>query len=339
MKDFEYFRPETQEEACSLLSQFGAEAKLLAGGTEIIVKMKQMVEKPRYIVDLKKLSALNCIDYDKNGALKVGAVVTLKMLETSAIVREKFSILAQAAGKVGSPQLRNRGTIGGNICLDSRCLFFNQSYLWKKSIPLCFKAGGDVCHVAKGGKRCFAVCSADTVPALIALGAKIKLLSSKSERIVSLEDFYLRDGDGMKINVIRQDEVLSQLEIPVLFADGGGAYLKISQRKAFDFPIASVAIWIRLGDTSKVCRDISIVVGAVSSHPIRACEAEEVLRGKEITDDLVRKSSLLALNAIRPISNAGGFAKYRKQSIPVLIERAICQATEAARSFKGGAGI
>jgi 4-hydroxybenzoyl-CoA reductase subunit beta len=331
MKHFEYIKAKTVEEACSLLSKHKGEAKLLAGGTEAIVRMKQRVESPQYLIDLKEISGLDTIETDKDGALRIGSLATIKTIETSSVIKEKFGVLAQAASKVASSQLRNRGTIGGNIYLDSRCPYFNQSYHWKKSLPLCFKAGGDVCHVAKGGKICFAVCSADTVPALIALGAKVKMVSSKAEKTILLEDFYHKDGDGLAINASGADEIITQVEIPALPAHSGGVYLKVSQRKAVDFPIVGVAALVELNG-NKQCRDAKIVIGAVSPRPTRANEAEEALRGKEIEDGLVQQASELALKAIRHLSNGGGHAWYRRRVVPVIVGRAVKQAAEAAEA-------
>ena len=331
MKNFEYLKPKTVEEACSLLAKYKGEARLLTGGTEMVVRMKQRIESPKYVVDLKGVSGLDKIS-NGTGGLKLGSLVTLKSIETSPVIRKKFGILAQAASKVGSSQLRNRGTIGGNICLDSRCAYFNQSYHWKKSFPVCLKAGGEVCHVAKGGDICFAVCSADTVPALIALGAKVTIASPKAPKTIPLEEFYRKDGDGRNINILKAGEIITQVEVPALPAHSAGVYLKISQRKAVDFPIVGVAAVVELKG-NKVCQDARIVIGGAASRPIRASEAEKALQGKEIGDELVKQASELALKAVKPLSNTWELAWYRRRVIPVLVGRAIRQAAEAAKTM------
>jgi len=334
MRNFEYLKPKTVEEACVLLSKYRGEAKLLAGGTDTVVRMKRRIESPKYLVDMKGVPGLDDIRYyDKEGVLRIGSLVTLKAIETSPVISEKFAILAQAASKVGSSQLRNRGTIGGNICLDSRCPYFNQSYLWKKSFPSCFKTGGDVCHIAKGGKTCFAICSADTVPSLIALGAKVKIVSSESQKTIPLAEFYRKDRDGRSINTLGVDEMVTQIEIPTLPARSAGVYLKVSQRKAVDFPLLGVAVVIGFNGTNKLCQDVGIVLGAVSPNPIRASEAEEVLRGKEIREELVQQAGELALKTSRPLSNADGLAGYRLRVLPAMVRRAIEHAMETARTM------
>lgn len=334
MRSFEYLKPRTVEEACVLLSKYRGEAKLLAGGTEMIVKMKQRIESPKYLVDLKGVSGLDKIQYDGDGVLKIGSLVTLRAIETSPVVKEKFSILGQSASKVGSLQLRHRGSIGGNICLDSRCPHFNQSHQWRKSFPSCFKVGGEVCHEASGGDRCFAVCSADTVPALIALGAKVRIISSEAQKIIPLEGFYRRDGDGRSINTLGGNEIVTHIEIPTPPTHSAGVYLKVSIRKAVDFPIVGVAVVVELEET-KLCRDVRIVLGAISPNPVRAGEAEEVLRGKEVGEELIQEASQSAVKAAHPLSIVGGLAGYRRRVTPVMVERAIGQAMEAARAIQG----
>jgi 4-hydroxybenzoyl-CoA reductase subunit beta len=248
------------------------------------------------------------------------------------VVMEHFPILSQAAAKVGTPQLRNRGTIGGNICIDSRCLYFNQASSWKKNLPICFKAGGKVCHVAKGGSRCFAVFCADTVPVLIALAARVRISASETERVIPLEELYRKDGDGRRVNNLETNEIITQVEITAPPLHSGGAYLKIGQRKSFDFPIISVATVVQLDTECKFCSNIRIVILAGTPNPLRANEAEEVVRGREVSEELIEEASKLVRNSIRPISNAGGFAWYRKTVLPRIVARSIRQALEAARA-------
>ncbi|MBI4186322.1 MAG: xanthine dehydrogenase family protein subunit M [Chloroflexi bacterium] len=329
MKSFEYVKAGTVKEACSLLSKHKGEAKLLAGGTEAIVRMKQRIDTPAYLVDLKGVAGLDGITENRAGGLTLGSLTTLKGIETSPVVRRKFGMLAEAASKVGSVQLRSRGTIGGNICLDSRCPYFNQSYRWKKSFATCYKAGGDVCHVAKGGKVCFAVCSADTVPALIALGAQLTVAGPQGEKAMPLEDFYRKGGDGRNINTLEAGEVVTRVEVPPLPAGAAGAYLKLSWRKAVDFPIVGVAAVIGLGK-GKACQHARIVIGGVSPTPTRAVEAEAILQGKKLDEGLVGEASQLALKSVRHLSNTWDLAWYRRRVVPVMVGRAIQQAMKAA---------
>ncbi|MDY6864001.1 MAG: FAD binding domain-containing protein, partial [Thermodesulfobacteriota bacterium] len=173
---FEYLAPKKLEDAVSFLKKYKGDIKVVAGGTDLIVNMKQRTITPKYLINLKEIADLDFINYKKNDGLKIGALTALRTIEKSGVIREKFPVIAKAAHEVASVQIRNVGTLGGNICLNTRCWYYNQPLYWRKSFPFCFKVGGDCCNVVKKGKQCYALFSADTVPALIGLDAKIKVV-------------------------------------------------------------------------------------------------------------------------------------------------------------------
>jgi 4-hydroxybenzoyl-CoA reductase subunit beta len=193
LPEFTLLRPRVLPEALDMLASHAGDIQIIAGGTDLVPSMKQRLFTPRYVLDLKAIRDLN---YIRNGnGLEIGALATVDVIAESPMVREKFPTFAAAAATIASPVLRTMGTLGGNLCLDTRCLWYNQSELWRQSCGFCLKKDGNVCHVAPGGKKCWAVFSGDTAPALLALGAEIEIASAAGVRRIPLSEFYT--GDGM----------------------------------------------------------------------------------------------------------------------------------------------
>jgi len=323
---FEYFEPESLKEALALLSRDEGNSCLVAGGTELYVKMKQRLLTPRQVVNLKTVSDPDFIHYSDKEGLRIGALATLESVESAAVVQEKYPGLAQAAGRVASPAIRNTGTIGGNVCLDTRCWYYNQSHWWRKSLPVCFKRGGDVCHVVKGGDHCYALCLADTAPILVALEAKAKLLDGDKQREVELKDFFTNKGE--KANQLKASEILSEIQIAPPSPHTGSAYLKYSTRGSIDFPILGVAVVVSLESKKGRCKGARIVLGGVDSGPVIAEEAAEAFKGKEPNDKVLEEVSQLALKGAHPVTHMGTPASYKREIIPVFVRRAIKKALE-----------
>ena len=267
------------------------------------------------------------IEFDESKGLRIGALVTLEDLSKSLPVKKSFLALSQAAERVASPQIRNMGNIGGNICLDSMCWYYNQSHQWRKSRIPCLKHGGDRCYVANGAKHCCALFQADTPPALIALGAKVKVVSLVEERLVDLEEFYTQKGE--KANIMGSMEFVKEIQIPTPQRGSGGAYVRLSQRDAIDFPIVGTASQLSLVDGK--CKSVRIVFTAVASGPVRVKEAEEVLLGNNITHNLAEKAAALAQEKIRPLPHKGVSAGYKRKLIRVMVKRSLKQAWNQAR--------
>jgi len=324
---FEYLEPKDVREVSSLLSEKREEAVICAGGTDILVKMKQRVVTPKYLVNLKHVDDMRGLEFGESKGLRIGALVALDDISKYLPVKERFSVLSQAAERVASPQIRNMGTIGGNICIDSMCWYYNQSHQWRKSKPPCFKRGGDRCYVAKGAKQCCALFQADTPPALIALGAKVKVVGPVKERLVDIEEFYTQKGE--RANILEATEFVKGLQIPTPPKNSGGAYLKLSQREAIDFPIVGAASQLSLGDGK--CKGVRIALTAVALGPVRVKEAEEVLLGNAVTDNLVEKAAEAAQEKIRPMPHMGVSAGYKRRMIGVMVKRSLKQAWNLAK--------
>ena len=326
---FEYFEPETIEEACSLLLKYKEDARVIAGGTDLLVHMKRKTVTPKALVNIKKITNLNCIDCGENEGLRIGALTAIHTVGTSSIVKDRFGILAQAAGSVGTPQIRHMATLGGNLCLDSRCFYYNRSRPWRQARPACYHTGGDICHVAKGSDRCQALFVADTVPALIALGAEVTIAGPDGDKQIALEEFYT--GRGEQVNLLQPGQVVTQIRVPNLSSHAGDVYLKYSLRGAIDFPIVGVAAVIIMEPEDRVCHDAKIALIGVASNPVRALEAEGVIEGKEISDNLVEDVGKVILTEIHPITHMGIPAGYKRRLIEILTKRAVRQAWQQAK--------
>ena len=326
---FDHFVPKTVGEACDLLREHRGKAKVIAGGTDLLVRMKQKLLTHSSVVDLKGISELEHISGEQGGGLRIGALSRLRSIEGSSLIKDKFSLLAQAAGRVATLQIRNMATVGGNLCLDSRCWYYNQSHFWRRSRPSCYKRGGDLCHVVKGGDRCYALYQADTASVLMALGARVKVVSSEGERVIALKDFFT--GEGKSVSVLQPHEILTEIQVPFLPSHSGGVYLKDSARDVIDFPILGVAVVLTLESDNGLCGEAKIVLGAVSSAPVEVGEAEEVLKEKKITEGLIEEAAKVASKEVRPFTQMGIPASYKRRMVQVFTKQALGEAWRLAQ--------
>jgi CO/xanthine dehydrogenase FAD-binding subunit len=280
---FEYVQPTSIDEALSLLARHEGQARLLAGGTDLLPKMKRReITSPAYVIDLKGIPDLNHIDYDEEKGLSLGALTTIHAIETSPVIQNKGNILAQAAYTMASPQVRNRATLAGNIC---------------NAVP-----------------------SADSVPPLLVLEAKLKVVSQKGERILPIEDFFT----GPNETVLTDGEILAEIQIPPVPSKSRGIYLKLSPKSSMD--LATVGVAALVINEHGLCKDIRIALGAVAPTPIRARKAEGILRGQRFTDELIERTAQTAAEQSRPIDDHRASAQYRREMVQALVRRAITQA-------------
>ncbi len=288
---FEYRAPKSVAEAARILAAEGPAAVLIAGGTDLLPNMKRRQMAPKMLISLKKIAQLR-----QNGAI-LGSGLTL-----SEIVKKKElpAALRQAAGQVATVHLRNMGTLGGNLCLDTRCNYYNQNYEWRKAIDFCLKKDGDICWVATASRRCVAMSSTDCAPALIALGARVKLVSSKNERELALEELY--NNDGIDYLRRRPDEILTEIRIPEITSS---CYWKLRRRGAFDFPVLGVAAALKDGN-------VRIALGAVASRPFLVDKANEFLKGKQLTDEVIEEAGRIVASRAKPMDNADLDLYWRK---------------------------
>ena len=329
---FEYLAPRSLEEACSLLNEHEGKTRLLAGGTDLLPSMKQGLFAPEYVLDLRRVSGLDAIKGGSNGEVRIGALCTMTSIEESLAVREDFPALAEAASLVGAAGIRNMGTIGGNIALETRCLYFNQSRFWRKTIEKCIKLGGDVCHVVKGAKRCHACFVADTIPILMALDARVAIKGMEGERQCHLKEFYTKDGKAP--NNLRSTDIVTEIILALPDGRSGSSYKKLRLRKAIDYPLAGAAAHVVMeGDT---CGDARIVLGAVGPGPIEVTEAQDFLRGSHITEEVIKEVGKMARKAAHPVANMTNSPGYRRRMAGVFAGRALREAAMRARSRQAG---
>lgn len=314
---FEHLQPESLEEALDLLSEHGGEAKVIAGGTDLLVSMKQRLLTPKYLLNLKGLG-LDFIEESKEGA-RIGALTRLTTIIKSPLVQEKSPILAQAAGYVAAPPLQNMGTLGGNLCLNTRCFFYNQSQFWRQARPLCFKTGGERCHVVKGGDHCYSVYQGDLASVLIALEARVKLAKRGSERVIPLLDLYT--GKGEEPIALEAGEILTEVEIPAPAAPWGGDYQKLRYRGAMDFPLVGVAAVLSWNGGS--CARAKVVLTAVASAPVVVEEASKLLEGQKPDGQAIAQAAEVTYEVAHPVANVGSTSLYRRKMVRVMTKRAI----------------
>jgi 4-hydroxybenzoyl-CoA reductase subunit beta len=325
---FEYLSPKSVEEACSLLQEHEGNVKAIAGGTDVLPSLKQRLFTPEHVLDLRQVSGLRGIKNGSEKEVRIGSLTTLTAIEEASLVKEKFPALSEAAASVAAPQIKNMGTIGGNIALDTRCWYFNQSHSWRKSLETCIKRGGEVCHVVKSGKKCYAYLAADTVPALMALGAQVIITSTEGERQCLLKEIYTHDGKSP--NALRAGDLITGVMLPLPEAESGSSYQKLRLRDAIDFPLVGAAA--RVAMDGEVCRDAKIVLGAVGSGPIEVTEAEDFLKGDPITEGLIEEAGNRAQKSAQPVPNTLSTPGYRRKMAGVLVRKALRQAISRARS-------
>jgi 4-hydroxybenzoyl-CoA reductase subunit beta len=315
---FTYLAPRSVAEATRMMADHGPDAMLVAGGTDLYPNMKRRQFEPKVLVGLRGIRELSGVRGEAKTGLVIGAGTTLTQVSEHPVIQEQFPALATAAGLVSTPPLRNMGTLGGNVCVDPRCNYYNQSYQWRRAIGFCMKKDGDICLVAPGSSRCWAVSSGDTGPVLWSLGARIRLVGRNGERVIPIEALY--KDDGIDYLAKAPDEVLTEILLPP--ADGiRSAYLKLRRRGSFDFPVLGVAVALRMENgTVNAAR---IVLGAVASQPREAAEAQTLLAGQRLTSELIEKVADAAARPSKPLDNTDFTHPYRKKITRVFVVRAL----------------
>jgi 4-hydroxybenzoyl-CoA reductase subunit beta len=314
---FEYRAPRTAAEAAGILADRGPEAMAVAGGTDLFPNMKRRQFEPRVLVGLRGIGDLHGIA--ANGSLRMGALTTLTEAENDPRIRSRWPAIARAAGLVSSPPLRNVGTLGGNLCVDTRCNYYNQSEAWRASIGFCLKKDGDVCLVAPGSAICWAVSSSDTAPVMIAQDAEVTLVGPEGDRRIPVKALYR--ADGIDYLAKRSDEILTAIHVP----DRTGwktTYRKLRRRGSIDFPIVGVAAAVRL-DTGGMVADARLVLGAVYMAPVEATDAEAFLRGRVLDPEAIEQAAILAAKLARPLDNADLAYAWRKRMVRIEVARAL----------------
>jgi 4-hydroxybenzoyl-CoA reductase subunit beta len=317
LPSFRYRGPRTIEDAARWLAEDPEGTMILAGGTDLLPNMKRRQQVPATVVGLRGVRGELGEIRNGNG-LRIGAGVTLSNVVAAPRVRESYAGLWQAAAQVATPQLRNMGTIGGNLCLDTRCTYYDQTYDWRKSIDFCMKKDGQTCWVATSSPKCLAVSSTDTAPMLQALGATVTLVSVCGTRVLPISDLYA--NDGMSYLTKLPIEILTSIALPP--SDGWrSCYWKLRRRGSFDFPVAAAAVAARL-DGSRVV-DARIVLGAVASRPMAAEKAAALLAGEDLSDDLIAMAAAAASEVAKPMDNTDFELVWRKKMVRTLVANAL----------------
>ena len=314
----EYLEPATIQETVSLLAKYLGKAKIVAGGTDLLVQLRRKTIKPEYVIDITGIPGLDSINYDEKQGLKIGALTTIRALETSTELHRRYPIISQAASQVGSQAVRNIGTIGGNLCQDTRCPYYAVIHL--RSQSPCYQGGGDTCYAVAGAKRCTTMAVVETAPALMCLEAEVCISGPGGERTAPLEDFFVSPG----ITALQEDEMLTVIKVPNLPPHTQGTYLKHSSRGALDFAIVGVAVVLTVNDG--VCKDARIGLLGAAPIPIRAHQAEEIIKGEKVDEVLINRAAQAASDESHPISDVSASAEYRREMVKVLTRRLIREA-------------
>ena len=314
---FRFHRPESVDGALELLEKHAGAALLVAGGTDVIPNMKHRLHDPEHLISIRRLSELRGVR-DGDEGLELGAGETLAAIASDRLVRERLPALATAAGQVAGPQLRNAGTLGGNLCLDTRCTYYNQSYGWRRALGFCLKKDGDTCHVTQVGRKCVAAHSADTPPVLWALDARVELVSPGGERWVPVDDFFV--ADGIRNTVREPDEIATRIRVPQPLPGTRMAFRKVRPRNAIDFPVLNVAAVARTEDG--VVRELRVVVSALGSRPREVTGLEELV-GAPLDDAAIRDVAERAHQQCRPLTNMIVDPEWRRAMVPVYVTRAL----------------
>ena len=325
LPQFKLLRPRTLDEALDGLAKHAGNIRVLAGGTDLIPSMRQKLFEPDFVLDLRGIRALRGIRSVNDGGVEIGALTTIRAIERSEYLSQQYPVLTEAAATVASPVLRNMGTIGGNICLDTRCLWYNQSLTWRKGCGFCIKKDGDICHVAPGGTKCWAAFSGDTPPALLCLNAEIEIVSTQGTRRIALSDFYTGIGDNYR--KLQPNELLTRIFLPASSAGFNGVYRKLRVRGSIDYPLAGVAVVMKRSNGH--VSDARIGITAVNPAPLLVKGARELLAGNAIDEALAEAAGDLAAKVCKPLTTSALTPEYRREMIRVFTKRAVLAAARA----------
>jgi 4-hydroxybenzoyl-CoA reductase subunit beta len=307
------------EEAVGHLAKHGAGIRVLAGGTDLIPSMRQKLFEPEHVLDIRHIAELRGIRPLRRNGGEIGALTTLTSIERSDFLQQHYPVLTEAAATVASPLLRNMGTIGGNICLDTRCLWYNQSLTWRKGCGFCIKKDGDLCHVAPGGTKCWAAFSGDTPAALLCLNAEVEIASASGVRRMPLSDFYTGEGDAYR--KLRANELLTRVFLPESSADYRGVYRKLRIRGSIDYPLAGVAVVMKRSNGHVA--DARLAITAVNPAPLLVKGVTEMLEGKAVDEGLAEAVGVLAAKTAKPLTTSALTPEYRREMIRIFTKRAV----------------
>jgi len=316
---FTYRVPGKIADAVKMIADAGREGMFVAGGTDLYPNMKRRQQTPGTVISVTRLRELHEVRGDSSRGLIIGASVSLTQVCEHPVIRNQYPAVASAARLISTPLLRNMGTIGGNLLLDTRCNYYDQNYEWRKGINFCMKKDGDICWVAPSSPKCWAVQSSDLAPLMVALGARVRLVSSGDDRLIDIADLY--NNDGIDYLHKRPDELLTEIHLPP--TNGTRAvYKKLRRRGSFDFPVLGVAAALDMGSDGSVSK-ASLVLGGVAPAPVRVREAEEMLVGFPLDEGRIRAAAEACYIKARPLDNTDFLMNWRKQMARPFVVRAL----------------
>jgi 4-hydroxybenzoyl-CoA reductase subunit beta len=319
LPQFTYRVPKKISDAVKMIADAGPEGMFVAGGTDLYPNMKRRQQTPKTVISVTRLRELHRITGDGRSGITIGAAVALTEICEHPVINRDYPVVAQAARQISTPVLRNMGTIGGNLLLDTRCNYYDQNYEWRKGINFCLKKDGDTCWVAPGSPKCWAVQSSDLVPVMVAIGARVRLVSTLGERIVEAAGLY--NNDGISYLHKRPDELLLDIHLPP--ANGWRAvYKKLRRRGAFDFPVLGVAAALEFAADGVVTR-ARLVLGGVAPAPLEVPEAEEILTGHPLDQERIAAAAEAGYLKARPLDNTDFLMNWRKQMARPYVLRAL----------------
>ncbi|MCB9647804.1 MAG: FAD binding domain-containing protein [Deltaproteobacteria bacterium] len=322
LPQFEVAEPASVDEAVQILKAHEGRARPMAGGTDLMPNMKHEIVVPEVVVGLWRIPGLKGVRIEE-GAMHIGALTTLDELAQHPDVQAYLPALAEAVGMVAGPQLRRMGTIGGNVCLDTRCVYINQTYFWRQALGFCLKKDGTVCHVVKGGRRCVAAASNDSAPVLTLLDTRLLVQSAAGIREVALADFYVANG---AFNQAREpDDLVTEIVVPLPAPGTLMAYTKLRTRAAIDFPELGVAVRALPGPDG-LLTELDVCVTALAARPVRLAIEPELYQGRPLDEAVIEAVAQLAYKRCKPQTNIASDPAYRREMVPVFVRRALRRA-------------
>jgi 4-hydroxybenzoyl-CoA reductase subunit beta len=313
-------RPQSVGEALRVLAEHPG-ARILAGGTDLVPNLKYGMYQTGHLVALRGLSGELRYVSSTPEEIRLGALCTIDGLSRDGIVTRELPALAEACAQIAGPQLRRMGTLGGNLCLDTRCVYVNQTYFWRSALGFCLKKDGTVCHVVEGGRRCVAAASNDTAPVLLALSASVRLVSPRGERILRLEEFYL--PDGVHNTVLAPDELLLEVRVPRAAARWKQAFHKLRTRAAVDFPAMNLAVALDLD--GEIVRGARLCVSALAARPALIKGLDD-LAGRRADRSFAEDLGRRARKQCSPLTNISVDPSWRREILPILVKRTTLRA-------------
>lgn len=316
---FKLLRPRSIDEAVRYLLEYNKSLQILAGGTDLLPSMKQKLFTPAYLMDIRGIDEIQGIQVRPGVGVEIGALTPLSVIEDSEYILRNYRVLHEAVKTVASPILRNMGTLGGNICLDTRCVWYNQSLQWRRSCGFCIKKDGDLCHVAPGGKRCWAAFSGDTPPALLCMGAELEIVGPVGVRRMALKDFYTNIGDARMR--LEPHEMITRVFLPESTAGWKGTYQKLRIRGSIDYPLAGVAVALK--QNGGPVMNARVAITAVNPAPMLVPGSEHALIGKKVEEHVATVVGELAAKTGKPLTTSALTPEYRREMIKVFAKRAV----------------